>query len=72
MQVNMYAAQATTPELLSLKHLSNFLNKVNMDFKDLMTPKNKISVQASELFYMTEFPNRYQDLIHTHINILCH
>lgn len=41
-----------------------------MDFKDLMTPKNKISVQANELFYMTEFPNRYQDLIHTHINIL--
>lgn len=62
----MYVAQETTPKLLSLTLLSNFLNKASMDFKDLMTTKNKISVQANELFYMTEFPNRHQNLIHTH------
>lgn len=43
------------PKLPSLTFLSNFLNKANMDIKDLMTPKNKISVQANELLCMTEF-----------------
>lgn len=54
-QVNMYVTQETTPKLPSLTFLSNFLKKVNMDIKDLMTPKNKISVQANELFCMIEF-----------------
>lgn len=69
-QVNMYVTQVKIM-LPSLTFLSNFLNKVNMDIKDLMTPKTKISVQANELFWMS-FPMRDQDLIHTHINILCH
>ena len=51
----MYVTKETTPKLTSLTFLSNFLNKVNMGIKDLMTPKNKISVQANELFCMTEF-----------------
>lgn len=70
-QVNMHVTQETIPKLPSLTFLSNFLKKVNMDIKDLMTPKTKISVQANEPFCMS-FPTRDQDLIHTHINILYH